>query len=794
VDISDPVNPVYLGRLLAPPAGACVPSLGLQGPPASDIPDHEEECQSPLPDPISRSPHANITGCSNSLWRDVEVYNNHAFIGSEQSGHGLVVFDLRQLRTVTSPQTFGPTARFCGYGNSHTTSINTTTGFLYANGSNSIACAGGGGGKPIIVNIQNPAAPVLAGCDNAGGYTHDSQCFVYQGPDTAHQGASICINSNGNSNQLVVDDVTNPSAVVRLSSRTYPGAGYVHQGWITNDHRYFLLDDELDEENFGGFTRTYIWDMLDLDAPVLIGTHLGPTTAIDHQQFVHGNFAYQSDYRAGLRILETQDVAAGQLTEVAYFDVYPPDDITDYGGTWAHYPFFHSGNVPITTIGPGFGIMPAEFFVLRPLFADLKVTVTDAPDPVPVNQNVTYTFTLTNQGPTYSSNTTLVDALPTAMVYVSANPAQGTCTGTTTVTCNLGRVEHDGSATVTIVARATVVGPVSNAGVASADENDTRTADNTATAQTTVTQSAQAAEPSGLAVDASGNGVFQPNEGAVAVAPSWRNVGTGVITLAGAAAGFTGPAGPTYTTVDGVGAYPTMAPGASAPCSDCYSFGVTAAARPAMHWDATFVETVNPSASAKTWTLHMGDSFTDVLAASPFYRFVETILHNEVTGGCTTSSYCPIASTSREQMAVFALVSKEGASYSPPPCGATPMFADVPASSPFCRWIEELARRGVVAGCGGGSYCPQAAVSREQMPIFALATLEGPTYTPPPCAAQGYSDVPVSSPFCPWIQELTNRGVVTGCGGGAYCPRVPVSREQMSVFLSVTFSLALYGV
>ena len=121
------------------------------------------------------------------------------------------------------------------------------------------------------------------------------------------------------------------------------------------------------------------------------------------------------------------------------------------------------------------------------------------------------------------------------------------------------------------------------------------------------------------------------------------------------------------------------------------------------------------------------------------------------------------------------------------------MFGDVPASSPFCRWIEELARRGVVSGCGGGDYCPSAPVTREQMAVFALKTLEGPAYVPPPCAGQTYSDVPVNNPFCPWIQELTARGVVTGCGGGAYCPLAPVSREQMSVFLSVTFGLQLYG-
>jgi hypothetical protein len=119
------------------------------------------------------------------------------------------------------------------------------------------------------------------------------------------------------------------------------------------------------------------------------------------------------------------------------------------------------------------------------------------------------------------------------------------------------------------------------------------------------------------------------------------------------------------------------------------------------------------------------------------------------------------------------------------------MFADVPASSPFCRWIEELARRGVVTGCGGGNYCPASTVTREEMAVFAVRTAD-PTYTPPACTTPLFNDVPASSPYCRWIEELVRRGVVTGCGGGNYCPTVPVTREQMAVFIVFTFGLGLY--
>ena len=297
--------------------------------------------------------------------------------------------------------------------------------------------------------------------------------------------------------------------------------------------------------------------------------------------------------------------------------------------------------------------------------------------------------------------------------------------------------------------------------------------------------------PQALAVDAAGNRVLDPGETAI-VQPSWRNISGAPLTFGGTLADLTGPTGPAYTIADGTAVYGTVANAASGPCTDCYAVQVSGT-RPATHWDASAVETITPDTlgQQKQWVLHVGASFGDVSPASPFHPFIETLLHHGVTAGCGAGSYCPAASTAREQMAAFVLVAKEGTGYVPPACG-TPLFADVPASSPFCRWIEELARRGVVNGCGGGNYCPADPVSREQMAVFVLRTLD-PALNPPACATPMFGDVPAASPFCPWIEELARRGVVTGCGGGNYCPASPVTREQMGVFLSATFGLTLYG-
>ena len=308
--------------------------------------------------------------------------------------------------------------------------------------------------------------------------------------------------------------------------------------------------------------------------------------------------------------------------------------------------------------------------------------------------------------------------------------------------------------------------------------------------------------PAALVADGvpGGNAVLEPGE-TVVVEPSWRNATPVPVTATGTASAFGGPGAPgLYTVVDGAASYGTVAAGQVASCQsagDCYRFAVGApSTRPAQHWDATFGEATS-TGSLKTWTLHVGDTFTDVPRASPFYRFVETLVHHGVTGGCGTSSYCPSAAITREQLAVFALAAKDGRFFVPTACTlGTEMFADVPATSPFCRWVEELARRGVVTGCGGGQYCPGASVSREQMAVFMLSTKEGPGYAPPACVpgSQPFFDVPASSPFCKWIEELARRGVVTGCGGGNYCPTATVPREQMAVFISATFGITVYGV
>jgi hypothetical protein len=181
-------------------------------------------------------------------------------------------------------------------------------------------------------------------------------------------------------------------------------------------------------------------------------------------------------------------------------------------------------------------------------------------------------------------------------------------------------------------------------------------------------------------------------------------------------------------------------------------------------------------------------SFTDVPPSYWAWPFIEGLQTAGIPTSCGTNPlrYCPENAMTRGDMAIFLLRSKEGGAYVPPPC-TTATFTDVPCSDSRAPWINELVRRGVTAGCGGGNYCPGNPVTRDQMAVFLLVTAGvAPDTTCPPAP---FSDVPCSTPFEPFIKKLVSLGVTAGCGSGAYCPQTTVTRAQMAIFLSVMFHI-----
>ncbi len=306
VDISDPVNPVYLGKL----------------------PTHTDS----------------------STWRDIKVYNNYAFVVSEASGHGMQVFDLTRLRNVSNPpETFSEDAHYGGFGHCHNIVINEETGYAYAVGTSTY------GGGPHFVNIQNPLSPVGAGGFGGDNYCHDAQVVIYDGPDADYAGREIFFGSN--EDRVSIVDVTDKNNPISISNGFYGSVDYTHQGWLTDDKHYFIIGDELDESSFGFNTRTIIFDVSDLDNPVVHFEYEADVAAIDHNGYVVGNDFYLSSYRAGLRILDISDIENKNMVETKFFDTYPGSNSANFDGAWSVYPYFASGNIVISDINRGLFIV-----------------------------------------------------------------------------------------------------------------------------------------------------------------------------------------------------------------------------------------------------------------------------------------------------------------------------------------------------------------------------------------------------------------------------------------------------
>ncbi len=310
--------------------------------------------------------------------------------------------------------------------------------------------------------------------------------------------------------------------------------------------------------------------------------------------------------------------------------------------------------------------------------------------------------------------------------------------------------------------------------------------------------------PVALLVDDAGNDVLEPGEAAVVVAPSWQNTGSAQATgLSGSGANLAGPVASTYTFDDTSAAYGNVSVAATASCAsggNCYAMTIaTPADRTPRHWDATFDETLTAGlAGAKTWTLHVGESFTDVAASHAFYRHVETALHGGLSPGCDATGYCPDLPVTRSEIAMFLLRGKEGGAYSPPSCPGPDPYGDVAAGDLFCPWIQDAALNGYMNACDTAPtpdlFCPDAPVQRQQLAMLILRTVEGSSYTPAGCASQPYLDVDIADPYCPWIQEIQTRGITLGCDlVGNYCPLEPVTRSAMAALLGRGFGLTLYA-
>lgn len=308
-----------------------------------------------ITDPVNPVMLADVpTASVPSLWRDIKVIGDVAFIVSEAGEHGIQIVDLSQVPLMEPMSELGILAWYTGFGGAHNIVANPATGYVYGVGTDTFS------GGLHIVDVSDPSNPTLAGAWEEA-YIHDAQVVNYNGPDTDYQGKEIAFVFSGFSGFHIVDveDKTDCQTVSSLAGEEWI---YPHQGWLTEDHRFILMNDEMDESaGIAEQTRTWILDVQDLDNPLILGYHSGTLSVTDHNLYTHQGKVYEANYYAGIQVLEIQDLANLSMEQVAFFDTNPFSDQTGTsGGAWSVYPYFESGNIAISTQSHMFVVRPSE--------------------------------------------------------------------------------------------------------------------------------------------------------------------------------------------------------------------------------------------------------------------------------------------------------------------------------------------------------------------------------------------------------------------------------------------------
>lgn len=309
---------------------------------------------------------------SRDAWRDIKVYRDHAYVVAEHYGHGMQVFDLTRLRDIDrdeEPKTVAADTVYTGVSNTHNLDINTDSGFAYLVGTNTCGNGAENGGLHMV-DIRNPRKPTFAGCATAelpaapiNNYVHDSQCVNYRGPDRDYRGREICFGSNEQA--VLIYDVTDKSDPKVISQTIYPQATYTHQGWLTEDGKYFVFNDELDEltaRSPGDLQTTYQVNVDNLDSPGIVVASPNNTASTDHNLYIKDKVIYESNYTSGLRLFDAKDVPTTDLREIGYFDVYPENDDDGFeGGTWSNYSRYRDDDiVTVSSIDRGLFVLETD--------------------------------------------------------------------------------------------------------------------------------------------------------------------------------------------------------------------------------------------------------------------------------------------------------------------------------------------------------------------------------------------------------------------------------------------------
>ena len=183
-------------------------------------------------------------------------------------------------------------------------------------------------------------------------------------------------------------------------------------------------------------------------------------------------------------------------------------------------------------------------------------------------------------------------------------------------------------------------------------------------------------------------------------------------------------------------------------------------------------------------------TFSDITPEHWAYSFIEQLYAAGMIEGCGAEplQYCPDDAVTRAQLAVVLGRATHGATFVPAKVGDSASFDDVPPDHWAADFIRQSMTDGLMMGCKGGGYCPEAPVTRAEIAVFLLRFKYGAGYAPPEVGeGTGFGDVPPDHWAAAWIKQSVAEGIATGCGESSYCPDAPITRAELAVYLGRTF-------
>ena len=276
-----------------------------------------------------------------SIWREVRTYQNLAYVVCEQGNDGLIIIDLQHLpdsapyRHVYPPI---PLRTNDSLRRVHTIHIDTTTGRLFALGSNA------GGACWYDLN-QNPWQPQLLGHTDLNIYVHDAHA---QGPQL--------YTADMIEGTVSVHDLSNPQQAQTLARFETPKR-LSHNIWPTDSAGIILVTDERPGSWLTAYNVANLNDVREI-CRWREGEQGGDTASISHNVHTLNDFAFVAHYTSGLVVLDAK--RPHNLAEVARYDSYRGPQRTGFFGAWGVYPYLASGRILVSDINTGLHVLQAN--------------------------------------------------------------------------------------------------------------------------------------------------------------------------------------------------------------------------------------------------------------------------------------------------------------------------------------------------------------------------------------------------------------------------------------------------